>query len=281
MLYIFFFVVVTANAISILTIYMFTRQMFYPWWMWELIFSFYWLTAVFGSLNRRYFDVTKPRSYVWDLRPMIMWTFVIHWASAYALSFAILAPLETPWYIRLPAAYPGTYLLTSAIPIQIAMILYPKHQRRLESQRIKPEKIRAIAEQCPEIREFLRRLPKVQYKAVDNAMKNETAQCIFWHRKSRPERAGLWEDAVICAPVDMKTQKPLCRRITRERYIFQEEEGRSAVLHLSEENLIEDHLNDSPLERDVLEKFDVRFNRFPSLRDAPFSLAVRQSGASV
>ncbi|MGC9327421.1 MAG: hypothetical protein ACP5I1_07285, partial [Candidatus Hinthialibacter sp.] len=155
--------------------------------------------------------------------------------------------------------------------------LYPTYQRRLESERIHPEKIRAIAEQCPEIRQFLKRLPKAQYKTADHAIKNETAQCVFWHRKSRPERAGLWEDAVISAPVNMKTLQPLCDRITRERYIFQEEDGRSAVFHLSEENLIEDHLDDSPLEQDILEKFDVRFYRFPSLRDAPFSLAVRQS----
>lgn len=268
-------VVILANSIIVLAFNELYGKMLYPWWLWDIFVSFYWLTAVFGSLNHNYLDTTKPRTFIWDLKPLIAWLFCIHWVVAYVTSLAILAPLGVPWWLRWIIAYPGTYVFTVAIPMQIAVIVYPRYQKKQIEERIDPGEIRALAMQCDEASEFVKQFPDSKAFVVDNAFKNKVATCLFLHRKTRPEMEGLWEDAVLEIPVDMTRYEPLREKIKAQRYIFQIAEGQSAVYHLPIDDFINRHVDSQRLDDDTLAKFDSSLFRYPSLETTPFSLAIR------
>ncbi len=276
MLFKFFFTVITMNAIISLIIFCFTGLMVYPWWLWELIFSFYWFSAVFHSLNKNYLDPTSPRTFLWDLKPMIAWVFSIHLVAGYAISFGILCPMQVSFGGRALIAYLGSYVAIVAIPMQLAVIFYPKIQKKLESQRADPRMIQSLAMQCGEAQDFCQRFSPIRTFVSDHAWKNQIATCFLAHRFPRRERDGLWEEVVLAIPVDMSRKKGLGERIQVDRYLFQVEEGRSTVFHLPVENWMEEHARPKPLDSDTLNKFDTLLDRFPTLEEMPFPLAVRK-----
>ncbi len=278
MLFVFCFVIVTMEIVVAATIMMFTGLNVFPAWLWEVLFSFYWFAGALGSLNRKFCDLTKHRSnFIWDLKPMIGYVFMTHLVTAYLLTFAILPILSVNWGLRLLIAYPVCYIFTVAIPMQLAVIFYPKFQKKMESERIDPKIIRDTALQCDAAQAFIDAFPDCKTYVCDKAFKNQYASCLFVHRKQRPEYEGITEDAVIEIPVDMNSRQPQCARIKTQRYIFQTQNDKSAVYQLPCDDIIKQHQDDAPLDGDIMEKFDASFYRFPSLHNAPFSLAVRDA----
>lgn len=282
MILVFLFVIVTMEIAVGWTIYVYTSMFnhpfnVYPPWLWELLFSFYWFVFVFKWSNYRHFDITRPQKCNWDLRAVFAWGFVIHLISAYVLTYSILPRFGFALFSRVLIAYGGSYLLSIEIPMRIAIRWYPRYLKNQASERVDPVKIHRLALQCAAVREFSERLSPVNAYVYDHVVKNQVATCVFQHRMNRSERPGLLEDVVLSVSVDMRVRKPLEGSIKIERYIFSIQDGRSSVLHLPSENLIESHLDAAPLDEITLQKFELLFDRFPSLENVPFALAVRNA----
>jgi hypothetical protein len=283
MLYLFFFVVVSIEICVGWTIYVFTGmrgQAFnvYPAWLWEVLFSFYWFSFVFATLNKKYFDVTQPRSYVWELKPLAGWALSIHFVSAYLLSLAILPLMGVALLPRVLIAYLGSYALSVAIPMQLAMMFYPRYQKRLESDRIPASQIRDMALRSPSAQQFTQRYPNYLAFVCDNAHKNKVASCLFLDRRSRPEREGFMEDIVLEIPVDMQTKEPIEDKIKTSHYVYRNGAEGCAVMHLSDKETTGDgDRAPEPLDFDLLRRFDSLMERFPLLDKIPFPLAVRDT----
>jgi hypothetical protein len=269
--------VIVTTQISVGLIFRALGVNLFPLWLLEILFSFYWFAGLFFSLNRKFFDVTKDRTYIWDLKPMLGYVFSIHLVTAYVLSFGIIPLFNAHWGLRLLIAYPVCYVFTFAIPMQLAVIYYPKFLKKMEEERIDPKVIRNIALQCNAAQAFTYAFPDYKSYVCDNAFKNQYASCLFVHRKHRPEYEGVSEDAVIEIPVDMSSRQPQCTRIKTQRYMFQIQNDKSAVYQLPCDDIIKQHQDNAPLDENIMEKFDASFYRFPSLLDAPFSLAIRDA----
>lgn len=286
MWYVFFFVVISMEIGVGWTIYVYTGMAgkpfnVYPAWLWEVFFSFYWFSFVFKSLNKKYFDVTQPRTFVWELKPLAGWVLIIHFFSAYFLTFAILPLMGISLLPRVLIAYLGSYLLTVSVPMQLALVLYPRFQKKLESERITAERIRSIALQSPSVQRFVERYPNYLTYVYDNVLKNQTATCLFLYRQPRAERDRLYEDIVLEIPIDMKSKTPVERRVKNTHYIFLNGAESSAVLHFPGDDSRGDqatggsHTPYPSLDEDTLRRFDSLMERFPLLDKIPFPLAVR------
>lgn len=283
MLYLFFFVVVSIEICVGWTIYVFTGMRgtpvnVYPAWLWEVLFSFYWFSFVFKSLNKKYFDVTQTRSYVWELKPVATWALSAHFVFVYLLSMAILPLMGVALLPRVLIAYLGSYIACVAIPMQLALWLYPRYQKNLESDRIPAAQIRDMALRCPAAQAFIQRHPNYLTFVCDNANKNEVASCLLLDRRSRSEREGFMEDVVLEIPVDMQNKAPIEEKIKASHYVYRNGTEGSAVLHLSEREIpgAVDRAPE-PLDFDLLRRFDSLMERFPLLDKIPFPLAVRNT----
>lgn len=273
----FFFVVVTMEILVGVILFFFTGVSVFPPWLWEILFSYYWFAALFSSMNKKYFGATQSaHPFIWDLKPFAAWLFVIHLISAYLLTFGILPWWNFSLFMRVLIAYPGSYAITFAIPIQIALVAYPRFLKKQKLPGSDPKAIQKLALQCELVQTFVGHFLEVRTFVCDHARKNQVATCFFAHRIPRSERPGLWEEAVVAVPVDINAQKALCKKVKVDRYLFQVEEERSTVFHLPVDDWLEAHSRPTPLEKDILDRFDTLFDRFPSMQEIPFPLALRQ-----
>ncbi len=240
---------------------------FYPPWLFELHLAFFWYSAIYGSLKRKFCDVTRG-SNLWEMASLIPKLLLPY------LGISLLARFALDQSILV--AYGVTWFLCVFLPMYIAIYLYPRKQAKLEEERIAPEKIQNIAEQHPLAQRFFSHYPEKRVDIIDNQRKKNVAICVFSHRISRPERAEMQEDLVLEIPVDLKARIPLEEQGNISRYIFYTNENRSAVIELDDKRILTLDERKKSLDEFTLSRYDTAFERFPSLLDNPLPVAVRR-----
>lgn len=245
-------------------------------WGVELLVSPLWFVVLFRSINRSFFDVTKKRGFIWEIKPLIAWLYSINIATTYMLSWVVLPLFTDRSIVRIPVAYVGSYCLFFLLPTYAILWFYPVWQKRLEQERLTPGEIYSMAMQSDAARQFARWFPDHTAYIIDNAMRNRVSTCLLLHRKHRPEIDGLMEDAVLEVPIDLESRQVLHNQIKQSRYIFRDSPDASSLLHLDETPEWRHHRQTIRLDDSILNRFNSLVDRYPTLADAPFQIAIRK-----
>lgn len=239
----------------------------YPPWLVESMLAFFWFSAVFSSLKRKFCDVTHA-SYLWELAPIIGKLLIAH--------IFLSVVLRVAFNLHLLLAYGGGWLVAVYIPMQIVIYRYPKKKQRLEETQLTAEKLKKITQKSQAVQAFLDVFPSASFYVIDNAVKHKIATCVLMHRQLRKERDRLYEDITLEIPVDLKKRTPLDGKAKVSRYIFQSDEAASAVVELPDLTVGQLSGELLPIDDFTLDKLDASFSRYPSLHDLPLPIATRQ-----
>ncbi|RJP33339.1 MAG: hypothetical protein C4527_04620 [Candidatus Omnitrophota bacterium] len=242
----------------------------YPPWLIELHLSFFWFSYVFSCLRRRFFDVTKKNVYKFNMRKLLGNLFFAHLVAANLLRFALGQGILV--------SYVGSLIGTIVIPLMAAFLIQPMLEKHAAKPRIRGADMKEIALQSATVKKFLSQFPQCKAFVFENENRHDVGTCIFLHRRIRPERNDIFEDVLVEIPIDLKKRMPLQGTEKYRRYIFALAEEGSCVLDLPCEGILERTILDTPLETFDLERFDSLLVRFPSLRDVPLPVAVREEG---
>ncbi len=248
----------------------------FPFWLTEMMISFYWFGLLYWFLKSRINQEEISQGYQRLLIKLTGALFGLHIIEAFLLSLVIL-PMFCSMPIRLLIAYPGTALVTLLIPLALTPMTYNRWAKKQASERIRPTKIRSLALRNPKAQRFIELFPECQTYIYDHKVENKVAACLFLHRQYRPEREGLMEDITLEIPIDMKTKLPIDNRTSILHYIFTMDEQSSSIMHLDYDDPLAACKDQTTLDEKLLDKFDMQMDRFPSLQDAPFQLAIRKT----
>jgi len=248
----------------------------FPFWLTEMMISFYWFGLLYWFLKLRLNQEERAKGYQRLLVKLTGALFRAHIIEAWLLSLVIL-PMFCDMPIRLLIAYPGTAVITVLIPLALTPMTYNRWAKKQASERIRPTKIRSLALRNQEAQRFIELFPECKTYIYDHKVENQVAVCLFLHRQYRPEREGLLEDITLHVPIDMKTKLPIDNRTSIMHYIFTMDDQSSSIMHLDYDDPIAAHKDQITLNEQLLDKFDMQMDRFPSLQDAPFQLVIRKT----
>jgi len=271
------FVGVTIAGILIaqFILFCFTGIVAFAPWVYEVMLSYFWFMVLLDKLNKTYCDVTKPESDLWKFQPMIRWVFFVNIVFSFSLRFMILPLFTESMSLTITIAYIGSLFVTVVLPMEIAKIAYPLWEKRQESEKFSPDKIKKIALQSAAAKQFSKLFPQYKTYVFDSSVRNSIATSLFLHRHERGEQTDMLEDITLEVPVDLKRKIPVTDNEKLSRYVFQTTGETSSVLQLPEFSLSSIDVLDKPLDDFTLGQFDTLVDRFPSLQDIPFSLALR------
>ena len=239
----------------------------YPVEIVEVQLSFYWFSLVFHYLNTYFHDIAGTRSELTDISPVLSCLFVAHMISAYIMRFGL-----NLHYIY---SYFGSFLAIIVIPLPIISFLYRRYRKAQKNVQVPAIKVKNSALQNPVAEAFVQQYPSIRTFVYNHLRENQTARCLFLHRRRRDEKPDLYEDILLEIPVDLKSLQPLPGQERVTNYLFQTTHEASAVLEQPLDEAWHPLALEKPLDADTLEKMDYLIPRYPSLLDKPLPLVIR------
>lgn len=228
-----------------------------PGWMVELLMSYFWHSFVFVICARLYMKQADRHEFLRGKQLFFGWLFTIYLSVVLVLRFV----LDVDYRF----AYTVPIVVCVYFPFYVYLMWYPVYAKKADLARISPKRLLGLVKESPQVQAFLRCFADVKAYAYQIERKHHEAKCVFMHRRKREERDEMYEDIVLEVAVDLDA-KP--QRIVREeltRYLFQEGEEGSAVVHLPSEHEICVDAFQQPLEEIRLIQIDTAFERYPLL----------------
>lgn len=233
-------------------------------WIFEIVASLAWFVLLYVVLKHILWDYTRKRTFLWNIKPLVVTLFFLHIGIAFFLRFWL--------QISIINAYPLSFGFCVVVPTLMIPLLLKFQEILGHQNRLTGVKVREIAMQSPTAQEFVQTYPDSTFYVYHHTRNHRIGTCLIQHRNSRQERPALFEDLLLEIFVDLMRCKVIPGKERITHYLFQPYQEGSIVMELPEG----DWRNPTVIPDSVLLQFDQIMNTFPSLESYPLPLAVRK-----